>query len=391
MHNLKENKAFCILPFVHLHVDELNNIKLCCVADKKPIGKYTQDFDFKSDPRMQEIRTKLLNGERIPHCQNCYDFEDNGAESSRTRDTADWFNKLNISSIEETPIELYYYDIRNDNLCNLGCRMCSPRSSSQIEKEFIKIGLSTPQESQSSIGFNQIVDLSTVKQIYISGGEPSIMPQVKSFLKRAVAEGRTDIEIRMNTNATNINKEYRDILLNFKNLSLTVSMDGHADVNKYIRWPSNWDTIIKNVHGLYQITNNLSFNVTVGIWNISNLSKLIFFLEKEFERPKILLNRISNTIDQDLTTFPNKELVLQDLELIKQSNSYLLDTNFSSRIDYYITEIQTSPVNLTALAAFFKFNDALDTSREIKLIDYIPELEACRELLTKQTSNTNAE
>jgi hypothetical protein len=44
MINLKENKSYCILPFIHLHVNEKNDIKLCCLGDNKGIKKYTKDL-----------------------------------------------------------------------------------------------------------------------------------------------------------------------------------------------------------------------------------------------------------------------------------------------------------------------------------------------------------
>jgi hypothetical protein len=37
------------------------------------------------------------------------------------------------------------------------------------------------------------------------------------------------------------------------------------------------------------------------------------------------------------------------------------------------------------LENFFYYNDLLDSNRKIKLQDYIPELEECRKLITKQT------
>jgi hypothetical protein len=125
------------MPFIHIHVSEKNDIKLCCLAqDDVGLKQYTKEFDFATDPDLQEIRAKMLAGERIPHCQNCYTYEDGGAESSRIRDTQDWIKKLNLTSIEDLAPELVYYDIRNDNLCNLSCRMCNPQFSSQLVKEY---------------------------------------------------------------------------------------------------------------------------------------------------------------------------------------------------------------------------------------------------------------
>ena len=43
-------------------------------------------------------------------------------------------------------------------------------------------------------------------------------------------------------------------------------------------------------------------------------------------------------------------------------------------------EKDTSP-NIDSLKQFFEFNDKLDQSRNIKLADYIPELEQARKLL----------
>jgi hypothetical protein len=38
-------------------------------------------------------------------------------------------------------------------------------------------------------------------------------------------------------------------------------------------------------------------------------------------------------------------------------------------------------LDLEKLKTFFEFNDKLDQSRNIKLVDYIPELEAARKLI----------
>ena len=378
------NKSYCILPFIHLHVNEKNDVKLCCLADGKTVGKYSKDFDFVNNPDLQEIRRAMLAGERVTHCQTCYKYEDGGADSSRLRDTAEWVKKLNITDIQETPTELMYYDIRNDNLCNLSCRMCNPQFSSQIAKEYNELGWSWPIEPMS-FGFNDVVDLNTAKKIYVAGGEPSLMPEFRKFLKRAIDENKTDIEIRMNTNATNLNKEYRTLLSKFTNLNIVCSIDGYDQINKYIRWPADWATIVENIHGLLNITPNVAFNVTVGIWNISTLSQLVFFLEKEFPNCSVLLNQIMHPPHQMLTAFPNKELALADLNKLKQTVHYINDESFKSKVDFYIRSMTESTVDLAVLEDFFNFNDRLDMSRNVKLADYVPELEKCRDYLKKPT------
>jgi MoaA/NifB/PqqE/SkfB family radical SAM enzyme len=379
--NLKENRAFCILPFIHLHVNENNDVKPCCLGGLNGITKYTKDFNFNNNPQLEEIRQKMLAGERVSVCTECYQLDDAGTYSSRTQETAEWVSKLNIETFEDVKTNLVYYDIRNDNLCNLSCRMCNPQFSSQLEKEYKKLNWPVTTFPKS-FSFSDAVDIDTVQKIYVAGGEPSLMLGFREFLQRAIACNRTDIEIRMNTNATNLNKEYRQLLGHFSNVHIVVSLDGYDRINKYIRWPADWNTIIENVHGLYTITSNISFNVTVGIWNISNLSQLVAFLEKEFPHTNVLLNKIYIPKSLTFTTFPDKELALYDLELLKSSKFYQ-QFLFQSKVDYYITEMKNSSIDLKALGEFFNFNDQLDESRNVKLIDYIPELEQCRNYLTK--------
>lgn len=382
--NLKENRAFCILPFIHLHVNENNDVKPCCLAGQSGIDKYTDNFDFQTNPALEQVRQKMFAGERVASCAECYKLEDAGTYSSRNRETDEWAKKLNLEHFEDVRTDLIYYDIRNDNLCNLSCRMCNPQFSSQLEKEYKKLGWRHPVYPKS-VDLVSTINLQTAQKVYIAGGEPSLMPSFREFLNQAIVAGRTDIEIRMNTNATNLNKEYRELLAKFSNVNIVVSLDGYDNINRYIRWPADWETLIKNVHGLFEITPYVGFNVTVGIWNISNLSKLVFFLEKEFpECNTVLLNKIYSPEAQVFTTFPNKELALNDLELLKTTRFYK-DFLFSSKVDYYISSMQDSTVNTDALTQFFKFNDALDSSRDIKLIDYIPELDACRSYITKKT------
>ena len=387
MIDLKQNKAFCILPFIHLHVNERNNVKLCCFADEHVgVKKYTNNFDFNTDSDFQEVRNKLLAGERIPHCQNCYNYEDGGASSTRTRDSAEWFEKLQWTDTKDIKPKLVYYDIRNDNICNLSCRMCNPQSSSQIAKEDKKLNWvwHLGDTVQTGFGFNNVVDMDTVQSIQVTGGEPSLMPEFKTFLERAINAGRTDIAIRMNTNATNLNKEYRELLGHFTNLDIICSIDGYNQVNKYIRWPADWPTLVENIKELCKLTPRVAFNVTVSIWNISSLSRLISFFEQNHPRCHVLLNQVMHPLSQLPTTFPYKEIALEDLNKLTNSVFYKNDlSGFKSKVDYYIKVMESSRLDLDALKTFFDYNDALDQARGIKLIDYIPELEQARSLIIK--------
>ena len=94
---------------------------------------------------------------------------------------------------------------------------------------------------------------------------------------------------------------------------------------------------------------------------------------------------ISDIVDISPYQFPDKETVLKKLKGITTLDVYLNDFTVQSKIDELIDYFETKhTVDLPKLQEFFNYNDKLDTSRNIKLIDYIPELEECRKYLTKQ-------
>ena len=381
--DLNENKNFCILPFIHTHITNWNDVKLCCYSDS--VKKYTKDFDYVHDPDMESIRQNMLANKPVKQCENCYKIERDGGISFRQRDTNEWTTRLNINELTDVKTELIYYDIRNDNTCNLSCRMCNPHASSQIEKEFIKLGWSKKVTNVINNSLNNIINIDTAKKLYIAGGEPSLMPEFRNLLKHAIAKNKTDIELRIITNATNINKEFAELLKKFPKKEFVVSLDGYDQINKYIRWPSNWKSIIANIKKLYSITPKISFSVTVSMWNVTNLSQLISFLNTEFNRPIIFLNEAVRGGDDYSSpfNFPNKKLALDDLNSMKTYSNYNVDI-FKNKLDYFISIIEKTEIDLIELAKFFAYNDALDKSRNVKLIDYIPELEACRSYITKQ-------
>jgi MoaA/NifB/PqqE/SkfB family radical SAM enzyme len=378
---LDKNKSFCIMPFVHLYINENNHVAPCCLGTA--IKVHNDKFNFYNDTDFIRIRERMQKGERVRECSSCYTLEDNGADSGRIRNTMDWAAKLNTTDIEKITTNLQYYDVRNDNLCNLACRTCRPCSSTQLEKEYKELNwYFEPNLNQSKL--SEIIDYSTAKKVYVAGGEPTLMPEFNKFLTTAIEKNRTDIELVIITNTTNVNKNILNLLTHFKNVLFTLSLDGYDQVNRYIRWPSDWATIIANIEKLKTVTSNISVNVTVSIYNITRLYELVCFLEQALPSPAtILLNQAYGKYYEPFD-FPNKELAVARLELLKQTKSYNKEYFFKEKVDYFINMIKQSTVDTSNLIGFFEYNDALDNSRGIKLADYIPELDECRKLITKQ-------
>jgi pyruvate-formate lyase-activating enzyme len=377
--NLKTNKSICILPFIQ-SVTINDNFHVCCLS-KNPISKIDRSIDYSNDINRNLIKQKMLAGEKVvDYCKVCYDLEDKKIISPRITQTIEWANRLHIKHVTEfTKItKPIYYEVRASNQCNLMCRMCNPNWSSLIKKENQILKLYDDTTVQYT-GFDH-VDLNKVEKLYVAGGEPTIMPELYKFLEDCIEKKKTNFEIQLNTNAVSLNKKFKFLLNHFTNFNFEISVDGYSLVNQYIRWPTNWNKLISNIDYIYNQGHRMSFNSVVSIYNISSLLSTIEFLSNRYKKTPIHLPLVGfkdNILSPYI--FPNKELVVANLEKIKKLDVYYDDLTLKSKIDEYLDHFNNNHiVDLSALSAFFEYNDKLDVSRNVKLIDYIPELEQCR-------------
>ncbi len=376
---VQTNKSFCIFPFIELLVN--NEHTTVCCRSLKPITRLDAIVDWATDLEYSTIRQKMLNGELVPeHCATCYKYESNGMLSARQQETVEWANRLNLKSLEDL-VHIQspsYYEVRPSNICNLQCRTCNPSNSNLIEKEYIKIGLYPADQKIEYTDFN-FVNFNGLKKLYLAGGEPTAMPDLYDFLQRCIDENNVDFEFLINTNAVKFSNKLKELFKHFTNLQFVVSIDGYQQINHYVRWPSDWDTVIANTHYLIEQGHKVAFNITVSIYTISRLDQLLKFLDTEF--PNMLVHCTLAEYDKDLLIPTNyfdptlKDRLAEITKLNCYKNDQLLKSFIDGAISYYA---EPKPINVETLKDFFEFNDKLDHSRNIQLKDYIPELEEYR-------------
>jgi len=385
---IKTNKSLCILPFIQ-SVTQNGNYTVCCQSFK-PISKVGPTINYSSDTNRNQIKQKMLAGEKLDsYCKICYDLEDKEIISPRITLTIEWANRLNIANKNDlskitNPV---FYEIRASNQCNLMCRSCNPDESSLIKKENQKLKIFDKSRYQYT-GFDH-VNIDTIEKLYVAGGEPTIMPELYKFLEDCVQKKKTNFEIQLNTNAVSLNKKFKSLLKYFNNFNFEISIDGYRLVNQYVRWPTKWDKLVNNIDYIHSQGHNISFNSVVSIYNIASLDSIIEFLSNRYKKAPIHLTPVVFTyLEKDILSpyvFPDRELVVANLEKIKKLEVYHNDLVLKSKIDEYLNYFNTDyDLDLSTLSAFFEYNDKLDSSRDVKLIDYIPELEQCRTLINRK-------
>jgi len=320
-----DNKSICAVPFVSIMVNTDTTIRYCCMVHgvhnklKKPDSTfYTCKDDFIHDAwnseNMKTIRINMIEGNKIQGCDVCYQQEATGRSSNRQHANREWawrlgddaINRLleeaidNNGHLDSSPV---YLDLRLGNLCNLKCRMCNPWNSSQIVKEHTDLVANSPEYGevwQKTFGkfpvtvmneqqwfdhdilWDQVISLiPTLKKVYMTGGEPTLIKNNFKFMQACIDQGHTDIVLFFNTNCTNINKKFLDLISQFKQVNINASMDGIGIVNEYIRAPSDWKLISENIEKLAQLPNiNLGITPTIQVYNVFDIVNILEWVKQ---------------------------------------------------------------------------------------------------------------
>ena len=314
-------KNFCILPFIHLATTTEGTCRLCCKVSKhdtinKPDGTpYNVNVDsideIWTSEHYTEIRSRVMSDEQLPECATCWREEEifssdwskdrkDELPSKRRIENQKWLHREKTRLLDDWQTvvddpEIRYFDIRLSNLCNLKCRMCWPHFSSQIvkeQKQFAQAGLPTHyknydvQEWDTELLWQGIENnLVAVEEITFVGGEPTLHEGIDQLLDQLVETGQSkDIRLKFTTNLTNIQPKTLEYMRHFKNTVINGSIDGVGATNDYIRYPSDWKTIEKNIFKLLTLcrkqydhlhSTSLTLTPVIQIYNVFNIHDLV--------------------------------------------------------------------------------------------------------------------
>ena len=427
-------------------VDTTGAIKLCCVADDPTVpDKYgntnssAQQMHIKkqnlgdawNSEYMLSIRERMLAGSQVKDCGQCYRKERTNEYSFRQKTNEDWSDEIQkiqqyydnyeqeyakANPIKKETMEMSkhvmddmpkYLDIRFGNLCNLKCRMCTGKYSNKLGEELEEIAnkdeqfrLLSPDSAKTykfdwyeNPNFWKDLDryIPHIELIYLTGGEPTLVEGNYEFLNKLVNKGYSkNISLVFNTNVTNFQQRFLDVISNFKYITLNLSIDGTFGVQEYIRYPSKWSAILKNMKNLMiKIPDSdtkfkLVFTPTVSIMNVGGFDKLI-----DWAYNFSIGNNIEN-IDWDMmpiflhgpqfqdmiySTEKYRQYTLRRIKMIdpKIRSHFKSLERFLSEVDHTLSNKYEDPQESTMYRKqLLHWNTSIDKSRDIKIGDYIP-------------------
>jgi pyruvate-formate lyase-activating enzyme len=249
------------------------SIQPCClwhgIGDPLDSG-----HDAGHSPVFVNTREKMLKGQKVNGCKQCYMTEEVG-NKSRRQYAIEQYGFVNT-------VESKVLDISFDNLCNLKCRGCVSGNSHlwySDEQEIYGQTLFTSKYVENNLK----IDIENLEYIAISGGEPFLSKKFNLFAEDILSQNaEKNIFITVNTNGTTRpSSSVYNLLLNCKKLDLQVSIDGLGHLNSYFRSGADFKDCLDNISFYENLKKlrkeketTLTIHTTVSIYNVNFLKEI---------------------------------------------------------------------------------------------------------------------
>jgi len=284
---LIDNKHFCILPWIHLHVAQNGRVSPCC-NNNRYLGNVQEQYvkDIWEGEKFEALREQFANNIPDKRCAHCYNIEKSGKKSLRQISNKKYTK--NLIRVEENNPEPIYLDIRFSNICNFKCKTCWHGNSSAWFEEGSKRNASDERIIKAfTNSFDELFKyLDDVKEIYFAGGEPLIMEEHYQILEELERRELFDIELRYNTNFSNLNFKDKNILniwKKFNKIHVSASIDAAFKLGQEIREGFNWEQFIANRKQMIDVAPEIYFEITptISSLNINWIGELHQLLVEE--------------------------------------------------------------------------------------------------------------
>lgn len=391
--NILEKKSFCILPWMHLATHPIGTVTPCCVTDMTNnvstsvnedgnhlfLSKDTLE-DITNSKNFNEIRKQMLNGEFPSVCQRCYKYDDNGIESKRIESNNKFsefidgcFNNTNLDgSLKD--VNYNYVELRLGTVCNLKCVTCNPFSSNrwnqdidafkdtEFEKDYFKCGIKTEWYRDQSFYDELYSKCNNLKEIWINGGEPTLIKEHGYFLEKFIADSSCkNIDLHYSINMTAVPDVFIEIWKKFRKIRIHLSIDDLGERNDYIRYGAKWNVILDSFNKILEYKDKFNLEVcqTISAYNVYNIDNF-----KKF------------TLDNDIIVAHNyvHSPSFQHISIIPDEMKIEILNNIIYMRDDEIERLKMElyrPVGGNEFKKFLNFVNILDLSRNVKITDYL--------------------
>jgi hypothetical protein len=358
---------YCPLPFRHAFVDS-TGIAACCQTPRYS----TTLAEWADHPELKQLQQELLSGNTPKVCKGCVQQEQTQGRSLRTDAIQDYNNQV------FTDTQITFVDYRSSNICNFKCRTCEPAFSNGIAQE-VKTHESLAEFYRPTNNkVSQVTDvnsqwimsnLSRIKRLMFTGGEPTVIPEVKLILKQIQDNPPEDIQILITSNASFTDKFWYDLTESCTNLHWTLSIDAVGSAAEIIRHGTRWPIIEHNMDWMSRHSRSLDVNTVVSELNVFQLGPLLKFVRQAQLNSRVPTGRQGDlglrhqfSVGNSAVNWPDtqRQLLIDYLEDCLQLD---LDPEQQNMVSGLITQLNLHQFDQSLWDRKHRLNTALDHIR----------------------------
>jgi organic radical activating enzyme len=374
-------------------------------------------------------RQQMLNGEKPPGCQYCWNIEALGDDyiSDRKERNASIYTEKRFNDIKKNPladINPQYIEISFGNECNFKCGYCHPKHSSSYYKEIKDFGpYSTVKNHRNDIDWFEIYEeetnpyveawwrwwpevRETLDILRITGGEPLLQKSTWRLLEDLDKNPQPNLEININSNfgvksilIERLTEKVNNLLENkkIKHFMIFTSIDTWGPRAEYIRtgldlnlWEKNLDIFLTNTN--LPVTFMMTFNILTVASFKSLLEKVLEWRQRYNSKSQSVWQRVrfdtpylKEPLQYDMNILPKHKFMhymYDNLKFIKDNLENNNQFKFSNleyekflRVVKYMENTQYSVQHLNeGRKDFYNWFTEYDKRRNTNFIETFPEL-----------------
>jgi len=371
-------------------------------------------------------REMMLNGERPPECNFCWQIEDSGTQlSDRAYRSKDIYEENLINEAVDLGFKKdakpRYVEVNFNQACNFKCSYCSPHLSTAWQKEIEEYGPYTLSDRiHNDITWIKNIDNSpdnpyliafwewfpeiypTLQTFRMTGGEPLMDKNTFKVFEYVKSNPKQDLHLSITSNCCPPKEQWPKFMksLNematldaFDHFMLFCSLDSWGKQAEYIRDGMNFDILYNNVTDF--LTNGKKHSLTFII-TFNALSYTGFFtfiqhildLRKKYSNDRQLIwFDVPQLTDPDYLNPKIMPEMVVELEKVKQfmlENKEGKINQFKGFSDFEVSKVQrlidwikmdtNFPIK-QAMKNFYLFFNQYDERKGLNFLNTFPELE----------------
>jgi len=419
--------TFCAGPWFHVSVMSDGSLRRCRWHQNKTL--YNEDFGNYPNIRdtspvqffregMSDMRVDMLEGRPHGRCSECYKVDQHGKISGRQRQLLKagvqvqqfaktmWSSPMlpqfryshhNLGGTDLVPLD---YQIDLGNHCNGKCVFCGPAYSSSLATEYKKLGwIEQPPPTSWATDetvwqfVNEMEEVDQDTYMHFLGGETLITPAFKTFLQSLIDRGwNSRITIGLTTNLTVWRQDVIDLLCQFSNVHVGMSVECLTTLNDYVRYPSDINTV-RSLLDRWQSESQQhgwlnQLRITPTCLSISHLLSIYeyaagrgmaiescnFIGEPVFMRLNVLPMDMRQPIIDSFQAWL-LDTTVETGTVINTRNPHTTQAQNAQDLQSYVRYLEQEPHDADGARQLAQHLRTLESVRHNRILDYLPEYE----------------